>query len=84
MKFTYPASMERIVPQELELSTTKVPPIHSYGNFASYEATLSHGKKIAYSRNAKNRHSRNLKIYFVYNFSTSCSALPLPCDFGKG
>jgi len=53
MKFTYTASMERIVPQELELSTTKVPPIHSYGNFASHEATLSHGKKIAYSHNAK-------------------------------
>jgi len=55
MKFTYPVSMERIVPlpQELELSTTKVPPIHSYGNFASHEVTLSHGKKIAYSRNAK-------------------------------
>ena len=53
MKFTYPASMKRIVLQELELSTTKVPPIHSYRNFASHEATLSHGKKIAYSRNAK-------------------------------
>jgi len=45
--------MEQIVPQELELSTMKVPPIHSYENFASHEATLSHGKKIAYSRNAK-------------------------------
>ena len=53
MKFTYPVSMERIVSQGLELSTTEVPPIHSYGNFASHEATLSHGKKVAYSRNAK-------------------------------
>ena len=40
MKFTYPASMARIVPQELKLSTTKVTPIHSYGNFASHEVTL--------------------------------------------
>ena len=55
MKFTYSARMERIVPQELELSTTKVPPIHSYVNIASHEATLNcrHGKKIAYYRNAK-------------------------------
>ena len=53
MKFTYPVTMERIVPQELELSTTKVPPIHSYENFASHEATLSHSKKIAYSLIAK-------------------------------
>jgi len=32
----------------------------------------------------KNRQRRNLKIYFVYSFSTSGFALPLPCDFGKG
>ena len=53
---------------ELELSTTKVPPIHSYGNFASLEATLL--------PILTNCHGRNLKIYFVYNFSTSSFALP--------
>jgi len=84
MKFTYPARMERIVPQELVLSTTKVPPIHSYGNFASHEATLSPWQENSPFSQCKNRHSRNLKIYFVYNSSTSGFTLPLPCDFGKG
>ena len=68
MKFTYPASMERIVPQEIELSTTKVPPINSYGNFAFHEATLSPWQENSLFSQCKNRHSRNLKTYFVYNF----------------
>jgi len=61
--------MERIVPQELELSTTKVPPIHSYGNFASPKRHCRHGKKIAYSRNAK------IAIVEMWRFTLSITLL---------
>jgi len=94
MNLTYLESLKRIVQQEHELSTMKVPPIHSYGNFGFHFLTMwtrrclkwhwRRDKKIAYSRNAKIANAEILKTYFSYNFFTSGFELPLPCDFGNG
>jgi len=85
---------EKNRPQEHELSTMKVPPIHSYGNFGFHFLTMwtrrclkrhwRHDKKIAYSRNAKITHTEVLDTYSSHNFSTSGFELPLPWDFEKG
>ena len=40
MNLTYPESLKRIVHQEHELSTMKVPPINSYGNFDFHFLTM--------------------------------------------
>jgi len=94
MNLTYLESSRRIVQEEPELSTRKVPPIHSYGNFGLHFLTIwflrclkrhwRHDKKIVYSRNAKIANTEILDNYYSHNFSTSGFELPLPWDFGKG